>query len=70
MTRRLRRRGWHKMPEQTPAEFAARIDEPGLRKRVAEFTRIYENARFGNSAEAAQHLPELYEEVLSATRSW
>ena len=70
MTRRLRRQGWHKMPEQTPAEFAAVIDEPGLRERVAEFTRAYENARFGDSSEDAQRLPELYGEVLSATRSW
>ncbi len=68
MTRRLRRQGWHKMPEQTPAEFAAVIDEPGLRERVAEFTRAYENARFGDSSEDAQRLPELYEELLSATR--
>jgi hypothetical protein len=69
MTRRLGRRGWHKAPAQTPAEFAARIDESGLRKRVMEFTRKYDSARFGDSAEAAQRLPELYEEVLSATRA-
>jgi len=56
------------MPEQTPAEFAARIDDPGLRERVAEFTRAYENARFGDSSEDAQRLPELYEELSSATR--
>jgi protein-glutamine gamma-glutamyltransferase len=68
MTRRLRRRGWHKSPEQTPAEFTRRIDEPSVQQRVAEFTRNYERARFGDSAEAAQHLPELYEAVLSATR--
>jgi hypothetical protein len=68
MTRRLRRRGWHKSPEQTPAEFTRRIDEPTVQERVAEFTRNYERARFGDSAEAAQHLPELYQAVLSATR--
>jgi len=39
-----------------------------LRKRVAEFTRAYENARFGDSSEDAQRLLELYEEVLSAAR--
>jgi transglutaminase-like putative cysteine protease len=66
MVRRLSRHGWHKSPGQTPAEFARRIDAPSVRERVAEFTRDYESARFGNSAEAAQHLPELYEEVLSA----
>jgi protein-glutamine gamma-glutamyltransferase len=68
MTRRLRRRGWRKSPEQTPAEFTRRIDEPSVQERVAEFTRNYERARFGDSAEAAQHLPELYQAVLSATR--
>src|SRR5438477_5434193 len=69
MTRRLGRGGWHKAPAQTPAEFAARIDESELRERVVEFTQKYESARFGDSAEAAQRLPELYEEVLSATRA-
>jgi protein-glutamine gamma-glutamyltransferase len=68
MIRRLSRCGWHKSPQQTPAEFAQQIDKPSVRERVAEFTRIYESARFGDSAEAAQHLPELYQEVLSATR--
>jgi protein-glutamine gamma-glutamyltransferase len=69
MIRRLSRYGWHKSPEQTPAEFARRIDEPSVRARVAHFTRKYESARFGDSAEAAQQLPELYEEVFSATRA-
>jgi hypothetical protein len=69
MIRRLSRCGWDKSPQQTPAEFARRIDKPSVRERVAEFTRIYESARFGDSAEAAQRLPELYQEVLSATRS-
>jgi len=68
MVRRLSRRGWHKSPQQTPTEFARRIDEPGVRERVAEFTRAYENARFGDSSKDAQRLPELYEELSSATR--
>jgi len=36
---------------------------------VARFTDVYESARFGNSREDARRLPELYEEVLTATRS-
>ena len=34
-----------------------------MRARVVQFTRRYESARFGGSAEDAQRLPELYEEI-------
>jgi hypothetical protein len=61
------RRGWRKSPTQTPDEFVARIDDAGVRLRVAEFTRHYESARFDNSVEDVRRLPELYEEI-SATR--
>jgi hypothetical protein len=63
MVRTIARRGWHKRPAQTPAEFAASIRNETVRQRVSAFTRRYEQARFGNSAEAAGQLPELYEEV-------
>ena len=33
-----------------------------MRESVAKFTRHYESARFGGSAEDAQRLPDLYEE--------
>ena len=39
-----------------------------MRESVAKFTRRYESARFGGSAEDAQRLPELYEHVSSAAR--
>ena len=63
MTRFLARRGWRKSPVQTPQEFTAAIEDEGLRERVEKFTRHYESARFGGSAEDAQRLPELYEEI-------
>ena len=50
-------------------EFAKRIEDGRLREPVARFTQVYESARFGNSAEDVQRLPELYEEVESATRT-
>jgi hypothetical protein len=62
------RQGWEKSPAQTPTEFLSVIKDDQLRASVARFTVRYENARFGNSAEEASHLPELFEEV-KGTRS-
>jgi protein-glutamine gamma-glutamyltransferase len=66
MTRALERRGWRKLPAQTPAEFASTIADVKLRERVLRFTRHYESARFGDSANDACQLPELYEEIKAA----
>jgi transglutaminase-like putative cysteine protease len=68
MTRAAARRGWHKSPTQTPQEFVASIHEDGLRQSVARFTRHYERARFAQSGEDAQRLPELYQEISSSRR--
>jgi hypothetical protein len=46
-----------------------KIEDDRLREPVARFTAVYESARFGNSADDAQRLPELYEEVELATRT-
>jgi len=69
MSRVLARRGMRKPEAQTPQEFVRQIENIRLREPVAQFTEVYESARFGNSAEDAQRLPELYEEVAAATRS-
>jgi transglutaminase-like putative cysteine protease len=69
MARALARRGVDKPDAQTPQEFVKKIEDSRLREPVARFTQVYESARFGNSAEDVQRLPELYEEVESATRS-
>lgn len=68
MTRRVARHGWRKSPAHTPAEFLAAIQDPQLRTSVAQFIRHYESARFGDSAEDARRLPELYEEITTAVR--
>jgi protein-glutamine gamma-glutamyltransferase len=68
MSRSLARRGAQKLAAQTPREFTNQIDDEDLRMRVAEFTEAYEAARFGSSAEEAQRLPELYEEVELAAK--
>ena len=68
MARSLARRGVKKLTAQTPREFAGIISEEPLRARVQQFTEAYESARFGQSQEDVQRLPELYEEVELATR--
>jgi len=68
MARYLERRGIKKSSAQTAREFEGIIDDEQLRTRVNRFTDAYESARFGNSADAAQRLPGLYEEVELATK--
>ena len=64
MVNRLARKGWRKAPSQTPRDFVRTIQEPVLQKKVAQFTEVYEAARFGKSAENASELPELFEKIL------
>jgi transglutaminase-like putative cysteine protease len=63
MLRQMARRGWEKLPAQTPEEFADAIGDPELKDRVSDFTEHYESARFGKSGKDASRLPELYEEI-------
>jgi len=63
LLRRLARTGLRKMPAQTPEEFAFSIADPEMRKDVVTFTEHYERARFADSVDDAQRLPELYEEI-------
>jgi len=68
MAHYLARRGVKKSSAQTPREFVSLIGDEQLRARVGRFTDAYESARFGNSPDDAQRLPELYEEVELATK--
>jgi protein-glutamine gamma-glutamyltransferase len=68
MTKLVARQGWRKAPAQTPSEFVKTIEDPAIRRSVGEFTRRYEHARFGDSTEDAKRLPEIYEEIASASR--
>jgi hypothetical protein len=63
MVKRMARLGWRKSPSQTPLDFVAAIQEATLQKKVARFTEAYESARFGQSADEAQTLPKLFEEI-------
>ncbi len=63
MLKLMERKGIHKSPAQTPGEFAATIQNADVRKEVVVFTDHYQRARFAESIEDAQLLPELYEEL-------
>lgn len=64
LLKKLGRKGYRKEPSQTPAEFAESIDDASTRSDVVTFTAHYERARFDGSAEDAQKLPELFEEII------
>jgi len=68
VTRTVARRGWRRTPELTPREFVASIHDAAVRAPMGRFARHYERARFGGSAEDAQLLPELYDEIRAAVR--
>jgi len=68
MTRVLAKRGFKKPTAETAQEFVRKIADTRLQEPVARFTVVYESARFGNSADDARRLPELYEEIELATR--
>ncbi len=69
MARYLARRGVRKSTTQTAQEFVRVIADERLRTQVGRFTDAYESARFGNSADDALRLPQLYEEVELATKN-
>ena len=68
MAQYLARRGVRKSTTQTAQEFVRVIADERLRTQVGRFTDAYESARFGNSADDARRLPELFEEVELATK--
>ena len=59
----LAKRGIRKGPTQTPQEFVHTLSSDVVRQRVEAFTFHYERARFGDSADDAERLPELYREL-------
>jgi hypothetical protein len=65
MTTAMARKGHRKRPTETPEEFLAKIPDTKLRHGLARFTKHYERARFGDSAEDAVKLPEIYDELVS-----
>jgi len=64
----LSRRGIRKIPTQTPQEFVRIIPSEPVRRTAARFTAHYERARFGDSAQDAEKLPQLYREMEAVSR--
>lgn len=64
----LSRQGIRKIPTQTPQEFLKAIPREQVRQTAARFTVHYERARFGDSAEDAEKLPELYRELEAVSK--
>jgi hypothetical protein len=50
--RRLERRGWKRLPNQTASEFARSIPDPGTRILFERFLALYHRARFAHDPEA------------------
>jgi len=59
----MERRGYHKPPWFTPAEFAASIPAGPLAAAVAEFTTTYNALRFGRRIPDRPRISTLLEEV-------
>lgn len=59
MLKMLERRGWRKLPAQTPLEFAAVIPDSLLNLRVAQLTELYQSARFGAHPAQASEMSSL-----------
>ena len=59
LLRVLKRKGFQKQPAQTPLEFAAGIPPADLSSGVAEFTRLYNQSRFGPSVTGSARLIKL-----------
>jgi protein-glutamine gamma-glutamyltransferase len=64
----LARGGIPKSGKQTPQDFLQTVSTASVRQRVQDFTIHYERARFGDSAEDAEKLPELYRELEEAMK--
>jgi protein-glutamine gamma-glutamyltransferase len=69
LLRVLSRRGWRRRESQTPLEFAAALDAPGVAPAVNEFTRLYAQARFGGAPCDAARLRQLIQQARAALRS-
>ena len=64
---------WEQWPASgVNANFITRAAEPDavekLKGSVARFTRHYESARFGDCAQDASRLPELFDEITASAR--
>ena len=59
MLKLLERRGWKKLPAQTPLEFAVSIPDAQIAAPVAQLTELYQSSRFGAHPASASRMESL-----------
>ncbi len=59
MLKLLERRGWKKLPAQTPLEFAVSIPDAQFAAPVAQLTELYQSSRFGAHPASASRMESL-----------
>jgi protein-glutamine gamma-glutamyltransferase len=69
MLRLLEKRGWKKMPSQTPLEFASVIPATDLAAPVAQLTELYQSARFGDHATPIDQMSTLLRAIRETLRA-
>ena len=69
MLRLLEKRGWRKLPSQTPLEFASAIPAADLSAPIAQLTDLYQSARFGNHPAPIEQMSSLLRSIREALRS-
>jgi hypothetical protein len=69
MLRLLEKRGWKKAASQTALEFAAAIPSPELAAPVAQFTELYQSARFGDHPAPVREMSVLLRAIREGLRS-
>jgi protein-glutamine gamma-glutamyltransferase len=69
MLRMLEKRGWKKSPSQTAQEFVAAIPASEIAAPVAQLTKLYESARFGDHAAPAQQMSTLLRSIREILRT-
>jgi hypothetical protein len=69
MLRLLEKRGWKKLPSQTPLEFASAIPAPDLSAPIAQLTDLYQSARFGNHPAPIEQMSSLLRSIRESLRS-
>ena len=55
--------GFHKLPWETPQEFAQKLKRPPLARHAQEFTRLYNAARYGGERPSLAILRAMLQEI-------
>lgn len=69
MLKMLEKRGWKKMPWQTPREFAAAIPATEVAAPVLQLTELYQAARFGSVALPSEQVTFLLRSIRELLRA-